>query len=816
LKPGAIELQTLIEAMFRWRAAVLLCIAMLTAFFAWQVMHLKVHTDFSDLVPQGHPYVEVNNRYKNSFGSSNLVTIMVEARQGDIFQRPLLEKIQRITKDLEKVPGVNAFQITSLSSKKLKEVSGSTESVKSAPVMWPDIPPDDAGIAALRQRVLANPFVHGRWVSQDLKSALITVDFIDRLVDYDAIYREIGNLRLREEDAQAFVRIVGDPIVFGIVASYLPETVALFAATMLLVALVLLLSSRTLRGTVLPMASGVISGVWALGIASLLGMNFDPLVIVVALLVAARAVSQTVQVCSAWEEQIALRPDPVAVSKRCVRELFRPGLLAIVVDGGAMLIVALTPIPILVKIAYIGAIWMGVVLVTSMVIAPLVLTYVKHPERRVVPIDVLAWLPRWLNWCATLARGQAARWIVLATMALFAVALVEGTKLTIGDATTGSSILWLDDRYNVDADKINKAFFGADRMFIVVKGKDRNTIKQPATLEGIERLQRFMEAQPEIGGTVAITDMVPFVHSLLREGNPRYLEGGTDAMMNGDLLYALEASSDPGDLDQFVDGNGQVAAVTAFFRDRRGSTVRTAVARVKDYIAAHPIPDAEVQLAGGVIGLIAAVNEVILKDQIKSIALALLVVLVSCMVAYRSAASGMYFTIPVLLANAITFMVMAMLGIGMNINTVPVAALGIGLGVDYAFFVVDRIAREMRNGVVLDEAVRRALLGEGHAVVVTAATLFVAVSIWMLSSLKFQASMGMLMGLWLVVSAVTTLMVMPAFLTVFRPSFLFEELGVPVRSGPAAERRTEARGGTRERATTTLGHQVLHNKETQP
>jgi hypothetical protein len=430
---------------------------------------------------------------------------------------------------------------------------------------------------------------------------------------------------------------------------------------------------------------------------------------------------------------------------------------------------------------------------------------VKHPERRLIRIDVLAWLPGWLGWCATLARGRAARWIVLATMVLFAMALVEGTKLTIGDATTGSSILWLDDRYNVDADKINKAFFGADRMFIVVKGKDRNTIKQPATLEGIERLQRFMEAQPEIGGTVAITDMVPFVHSLLREGNPRYLEGGTDAMMNGDLFYALEASSDPGDLDQFVDGNGQVAAVTAFFRDRRGTTVRTAVARVKDYIAAHPIPDAEVQLAGGVIGLIAAVNEVILKDQIRSIALALLVVLISCMVAYRSAASGMYFTIPVLLANAITFMVMSLLGIGMNINTVPVAALGIGLGVDYAFFVVDRIEREMRSGIQLDEAVRRALLGEGHAVVVTAATLFVAVSIWMLSSLKFQASMGMLMGLWLVVSAITTLMVMPAFLTVFRPSFLFEEFDAPVGEEGAAAAPVGALHGTRERATTTAG-----------
>ena len=37
---------------------------------------------------------------------------------------------------------------------------------------------------------------------------------------------------------------------------------------------------RTFRGTLIPLLSAVVTGIWALGIASLLGFNFDPLSIV--------------------------------------------------------------------------------------------------------------------------------------------------------------------------------------------------------------------------------------------------------------------------------------------------------------------------------------------------------------------------------------------------------------------------------------------------------------------------------------------------------------------------------------------------------
>ena len=72
-------------------------------------------------------------------------------------------------------------------------------------------------------------------------------------------------------------------------------------------------------------------------------------------------------------------------------------------------------------------------------------------------------------------------------------------------------------------------------------------------------------------------------------------------------------------MDRYADADAKNGAVTLFFRDHQGETIRTAVARVRDYVAQNPIEKAEYLLAGGLVGVLAAVNEVILAGQIEAI-----------------------------------------------------------------------------------------------------------------------------------------------------------------------------------------------------
>jgi len=765
------------------RMYVMAVLMLATAFMCYQTTFIEVKTVFDDMLPANHPYVQVHKEFKATFSGSNLVSIMVEVDEGKtIFQMPVLEKIKFITDELRKVTAVDQFQITSLASKKLKDVKASTTGIESRPLMWPDLPTDEKAISALRDKVLANSLVFGRYVSVDQRAALITVDFIDRLVDYGKIFDEINAIAEQARGDGIKVKMVGDPILYGWVNHYIPETMSIVGYVCALVAFLLLLINQTWRGTLLPMLSGFISTVWALGIAKMLGFHFDPLVIVVAMLIAARAISHSVQMISRFEDDIQRDREEheehsiKESAQTTLTELFRPGILGIATDAFCVLVVALSPIPLLQKLAILAVIWVATVALSALIITPVLLSWVKKPHATAHPLDVsgaIVWILD--NFCYRAAVSKARYYILGATAVIFSASLFYAFNLSIGDAQPGSPILWPDAQYNRDSRDINGTFQGADRMFIVLRGEEEDVLKTPAILTRMEEFQRFMEAQPQVGGSFSLAEVLPVVNVTLREGNPRYSEFGDSSDINGELVYMFESSADPGDMSKYADTSYQNGAVTFLFKDRKGDTIRTAIFRVREFIETHPLEGASYELAGGVIGLIGAVNEVILSGQIQSIALALLILVILCAIVYRSLKAGMFFMVPVILSNTLTFSFMAYMDIAMNINTVPVAALGIGLGVDYSLYVTDRVKEEFAKHADLDKAIYTSLHSAGRGVFITASVLIVSVLVWYASSLKFQAEMGLLMGIWLAISAVAALIIVPSMIRVFKPKFILED-----------------------------------------
>lgn len=760
-----------------WVAGVLLA---LTLTLGWFALHIEVRTVFEDMLPSRHEYVQTHEKFKDTFGGSNMVTLMFEVEQGDIFRAEVLDKVRNVTLGLREVSAVNPYQITSLASKKLKEVRASTAGIESRPLMWPDLPANAEAMAELKQAVLRNPLVYGPYVSKDLQATLITVDFIDQQVDYAKVFSEIRGLIAKVDDGSVKIRVAGDPILYGWVGHYLPQTLQLVIGALTLTLILLFVLLRTWRGVSLPLLAGAVSALWALGICRLLGINFEPLVIVVAMLITSRAVSHSVQIVNRFDDEIELLAPGADISRIAARvalaDLFRPGMLGVIADAACMAVVALSPIPMLQKLTVLSVVWVSTLTISAVILTPVLLSFIRKPHGTAHPINCLPILRKVLDLSVWVSLSKARYWVLGGSLLVVVSAGLYSLNLKIGDANPGSPILWPNSPYNLDSAAINARFDGVDRMFVVL-GEDGHAglVKRNEALKAMNSFQRFMEAQPEIGGSVSISDVLPLVNSSLREGNPRYLELADSEGVNGSLMAMLDSISEPGDTSRFADDQYANGAVTLMFRDRQGETIRTAVERIKEFIASHPLSEGHWQLAGGLVGVMAAINEIILSSQIEAIALALLVLAVLCTLVYRSSVAGMLFMVPVIISNMLTFAFMTWKGIGMNINTVPVAALGIGLGVDYAFYIADRIKEEVAAGASAEEAVRRALHSAGMGVIVTASVLILSTLLWWMSSLRFQAEMGLLMAIWLSASAFCALFVMPSLIYVCRPRFIFGE-----------------------------------------
>ena len=760
-----------------WTVSIIGTLTIMLLFFS---VRAEIRTYFNDLMPKGHPYIGVHNEFKESFGGSNMVSIMVKVKEGDIFQLSVLEKIAQISRDLRMVSGVNVYQIISLASTKLREVTAGTYTIDSRPLMWPKIPRNEAELTKLRESALSNAMVYGSYVSRDLKSSLITVDFNERVMDYDKVYREVTALVDKHRGEGVSISVVGEPILQGIVKEYLPETVLVFVGSIGFLGLLLFLFfMRSYRGMVMPIVAAIVSAIWAMGIAKIIGINLDPLGVVIAFLITARVISHSVQSINRFDIAAAEGADSSkAAAKASLGALMKPGLLSVVTDAGGILVVALAPIGLLQKAAYIGAIWVSCIAVTGVVLTPVLLSWVKYPVRFAHRLDIMPMIDKHLSFLGNISTSAKKNYLtILCAVVLILVCGHFGLNINIGDATPGTPLLWPDSEYNKAISEINRKFLGTDRMFVVMRGDEKEILKEPEILQNIARFQRCVERQDEVGGSLSIANIIPNVQGVFNEGNPRYEEIGRDRIANAEFLYTYLKGSAPGDMDRFSDTNYSTAGITIYFRDHRGETIRNAVFRMKQFIKENPLQNGHYELAGGLIGVIAAVNEVIFAGQVESIALALFVVLITASVTYRSGVAGLYFMIPILLSNTITFAYMYLSGIGLNINSLPVAALGIGLGVDYSIYVVDGI----REGCLRHNDVKRAIFeslhNAGRGVIFTATPLVVCTSFWYIfSSLRFQAEMAILIAIWMGVSALSALIIMPALTYVMKPRFIVGNL----------------------------------------
>ena len=88
----------------------------LTLFFAWHALQLQVFSQFVDLLPRNHSFVQVYEKYNRQFGSANVVTAAIVAKNGTIYDEQFLEKVYAFTDQIDKVEGVDHGQISSITA----------------------------------------------------------------------------------------------------------------------------------------------------------------------------------------------------------------------------------------------------------------------------------------------------------------------------------------------------------------------------------------------------------------------------------------------------------------------------------------------------------------------------------------------------------------------------------------------------------------------------------------------------------------------------------------------------------------------------
>ncbi len=769
-------LQKIDKLVFSKPKLTLASILFVTLFFAMQIKGVQLVSDFSDLLPQQHPYIQLHNEISDTFGGANNIIVAVEVDKGTIFSNETLALIHKLTLEIDNLTGVNHNLVSSLTHRSIRKVwLNATGGINSDPYYDPTKEKlSEVQLQQLKDDVVANPRVYGFLVSPNSKAALIRATLNEGQLDYEKTFNELQLIRAQGDIAGVSIYATGHPVLVGWVHTYVDQILQIFLYTILIMLLLLIIYFRRLYGIVLPLFGIVLTTIWGVGILSLLGYNLDPLMMVVPFLISARAMSHGIQLVERYYSELEICKNAGQAAQNTFNNLFRPGSLGVISDAIGLLLIAVGSVPINDKLAHYASLWALSVVFTVLVMVPVLLSILPAPKefavkhkliRRVMPIVA--------NVAAS--RESAVVFLGLTVLSLF-VGGYFSSKVQIGEAESGSPLLYQDHDYNISSKAINSLFPGSEELFIIARADEKGGLKKPEVLEALADFENHMLYDPELGGAKGVPDLVRQVNRILHNNDPRWTQIPYEASYAGGLFFAYMASSPiPGALKEFIDHDEQNANLVFFYKDHKGETIRRAIHQVKTWIegVGKNVEGVSLLLAGGPIGVTAAINEAAFETNIIVIPLVLLLIFAFVTCFYFSLHAGWLMLLAMSFATTLTYAYMGITGIGININTVPIIAVGIGVGIDYSIYIMDRIREEFKQVNDLTEAIKQAISTTGVAIGFTATTLIGGVVMWVfISDLRFQADAALLLCVMLILNAVAAMFLVPAWIRVFQPKFI--------------------------------------------
>ncbi|MEO6027052.1 MAG: MMPL family transporter [Candidatus Binatia bacterium] len=761
-----------VDWIVRHRIFVVVAMLAVTGFWASQLPALRVEIDPDANLPQDHPYIQALKTLEHTFGEKNLVVVGLFPKDGTIYTPAFLTKLERIARRIGGVPGLIRATYLSLASPLAKAIEGDGETLLVRQIME-TAPTTPADVAEIRRRLTANPFHVGIIAAADGSAAAIIANFklSPEMPGYPAVQDRLTQIAAEENDGTYDVYFGGTVALNAGLARITERTVWLFPIALLIIALLHYEAFRTVQGMVLPVLTAILAVVWSLGLMGFLRVPLDPFNTTTPILILAVAAGHAVQILKRYYEEFERYRDAHVAVRVAMARVGPVMLTAGAIAALSFFSLTAFRTAVIRNFGLLAGFGILATLLIELTLTPALRAILPAPQRDEIEREARSGrvLSELLGRLAALVAARPGA--VVATSAII-MAIATWGAFRIHVDTTFKRQFPRNHPVRIADDILGRTFSGTNTLVFLVEGPRDGALHDPAGLQAIAQLQRFVEADPNVGKTLSIVDYLSEMHRALHGHRQIGVEIPPSADLVSQYLFLYAMSGGPDDLNSQIDLEHRRAAVRVFLRDDSTAHGEQLLTRVRANVAAN-FPPGYVVRYSGTVASSAALTDAMVHGKVLNMAqIGAIIVIVSGLV-LRSVVGGLLVATPLIVAVMMNVGVMGFAGIPLDVITSPIAAMAVGIGSDYAVYFLFRFREELATSRTPALALASTMQSSGKAIVYVSSAIAGGYLVLCISGFVFHIELGVLVALAMVISSLAAVTLLPALALLLQPSFLF-------------------------------------------
>ncbi len=745
-----------LEKLLKHPILVMVVFIAMTAFFVLELKdNTRMETDLDKYMPQDHPAFIYSDQAEEWFDIKDGIIIAIENTDG-IYNTGTLTKIKQLTKDLQKMDEIEKRDVTSLYT--ADNIVG-TEDGMDVKAFYKRVPKTQEKLDDLKEKVYTNEMVHGRLVSENETVSIIIARINDDVFSQEFYDRILALGKSYEGPENVYV--AGRPIVEGTMAVLGPADMKRMVPVVIgVIIFILLILLRSVKNTILTMLVVLFSTIWTFGLLAVIGIPIYAVFTTIPVMLIAIGVADGIHLFSHVDIYLASNPKATKLeaTQNMLKEMWKPVVMTSVTTAVGFISLLTSQVYPIKYFGLFTAFGVLSAMVLSLLLIPAGMMLFGLPKVRNIKVHSTDDKPA-VIFAHRFASGLLKyKWMTLGlTAVIIAISIFGTSKVWINssflDKFEKNSDIVLTDKF------INKNFGGTSTLNLVLESRDKDAFKNPDLLTLVDAMQTDVESIQIVGSSFGLTDYVLRMNKVMHADDEAYNTVPESSDLIAQYLLLYEMSGDPDNLWQVTDYDYQKLNVTFQLKSDDSKSINQALEHIETYRQKFSDQNVDMNFAGS--GYKALVfTDLILKGQITSLLMSLVIVAVLLSFMFKSITAGLTGTVPIIITATISFGVMGLMGIPLSTTTALMSSISIGIGIDYAVHFIDRYRENSRITENMELGIQRTMHHSGRAIVFNAAVVIAGFMVMLFSVFPPNRELGFLVSLNMFTSFLGTITVM--------------------------------------------------------